>query len=105
VNAAEGASVLSHAGTLLLVAEPSGLALGMIERHISAATPSGVDCERIQIVVNRSRQNDQEALAAFEMKSSRPIVTHPPHDYRQLTEAVSLGMPLVNSSNHLLLSR
>ena len=39
VNAAEWAPVLSHAGTLLLVAEPSVLALGMVGRRTSRPQP------------------------------------------------------------------
>jgi pilus assembly protein CpaE len=105
VNAAEWAPVLHEAGTLLLVAEPSVLALGMISRHISAAAPAGVDCERIQIVVNRWRQNDDAMLAQFEKQSPRPILTKLPNDYRQVTETLTLGMPLTGSSNNLLLSR
>lgn len=105
VNAAEWAPVLSHAGTLLLVAEPSVLALGMVARHISAARPAGIDCERIQVVVNRWRQNDDGILASFEKQATRPILARLPNDYRQLTEALTLGMPLTGSSNNLLLSR
>jgi pilus assembly protein CpaE len=105
VNAAEWAPVLSQAGTLLLVAEPSVLALGMIARHISAARPAGVDCDRIQVIVNRWRQNDDAMLASFEKQTMRPILTRLPNDYRQLTEALTLGMPLTGSSNNLLLSR
>jgi pilus assembly protein CpaE len=105
VNAAEWAPVLSHADTLLLVAEPTVLALGMVRRHISAAAPAGVDCERIQVVVNRCRQNDDAMLAAFEKDNSRTILARLPNDYRQLTEALTLGMPLTGSSNNPLLSR
>ena len=105
VNAAEWAPVLSHAGTLLLVAEPSTLALGMIARHINVAAAAGVDCERIQIAINRWRQNDDAMLAAFEKQAPRPILTKLPNDYRQLTETLTLGMPLTGSSNNLLLSR
>jgi Flp pilus assembly CpaE family ATPase len=105
VNAAEWAPVLTHAGTLLLVAEPSVLALGMVGRHIAAAAPAGIDCERIQVVVNRWRQNDDAMLSAFEKQSSRPVLTRLPNDYRQLTEALTLGMPLTGSANNVLLSR
>lgn len=106
VNAAEWAPVLSHADTLLLVAEPSVLALAMIARHISAAAPAGVDCSRIKVIVNRWRQTDDGALGAFERRPGAPaILTRLPNDYRQLTEALSLGMPLTGSSNNLLLSR
>ncbi|MGH9573691.1 MAG: AAA family ATPase [Candidatus Acidiferrales bacterium] len=105
VNAAEWAPVLTHAGTLLLVAEPSVLALGMVGRHISAATPAGIDCDRIQVIVNRWRQNDDAMLSAFEKQSSRPVLMRLPNDYRQLTEALSLGVPLTGSPNNVLLSR
>jgi len=105
VNAAEWAPVLSYARTLLLVAEPSVLALGVIARHISAAKTAGVDCERIQVIVNRWRQNDDAILASFEKQAMRPVLTRLPNDYRQLTEALTLGMPLTGSSNNLLLSR
>ena len=105
VNAAEWSPVLTHAGTFLLVAEPSVLALGMVGRHIAAAAAVGIDCERIQVVVNRWRQNDDAMLSAFEKQSSRPVLTRLPNDYRQLTEALTLGMPLTGSANNVLLSR
>jgi len=105
VNAAEWAPVLRDAGILLLVAEPSVLGLGMIRRHIATAAGAGIDCGRIQIVINRWRQNDDDMLAAFEKEATRPILTRLPNDYRQLTESLTLGMPLTGSSNNPLLSR
>jgi pilus assembly protein CpaE len=105
VNAAEWASVLRQAATLLLVTEPSVLALGMVSRHIAAATPTGVDCERIEVIVNRWRQNDDGVLADFEKRGPRPVLMRLPNDYRQLTEALTLAVPLTGSSNNLLLSR
>ncbi|HTW32190.1 MAG TPA: hypothetical protein VMD76_10950 [Candidatus Sulfotelmatobacter sp.] len=105
VNAAEWAPVLGQASTLLLVAEPSVLALGMISRHIAAAAPAGVDCARIQVIVNRWRQNDDGVLADFEKRAPRPVFMRLPNDYRQVTEALTLAVPLTGSSNNLLLSR
>ena len=105
VNAAEWAAVLREAQTILLVAEPSVLALGMIKRHIAAAAPAGVDCERIQIVINRWRQNDDEVVAAFERTEGREVLMRLPNDYRQLTDAVNLRMPLTGSANNVLLAR
>lgn len=105
VNAAEWAPVLCAASTILLVAEPSELALGMINRHIAAAGPAGVDCRRIHVVINRWRQNDGEALAAFEKLHNRAALTRLPNDYRQVTEAVALGTPLVGSTGNPLLAR
>src|SRR5580704_178198 len=56
VNAAEWARLLQLAQDLLLVTEPSALALGMLERYLHAATSAGLDASRFQIVVNRWRQ-------------------------------------------------
>ena len=105
VNAAEWAPVLCAASTILLVAEPSALALGMIKRHIAVAGPAGVNCERIHVVINRWRQNDGEAVAAFEKTHQRTVLTRLPNDYRQVTEAVAMGTPLVGSSSNALLAR
>lgn len=105
VNAAEWALVLRQATAILLVAEPSLLALGMIERHIAAATPAGIDCSRIHVVLNRWRQNDDELVAPFIEKHRLPILARLPNDYRQLTQALSLGMPLVGSASNPLLAR
>ena len=105
VNAAEWAPVLCLAHRILLVTEPSVLALGMIRRHLAAAGPAGVDCRRIQVVVNRWRQNDDEMLARLEKREGREVLMRLPNDYRQLTEAVNLSMPLTGSANNLLLAR
>jgi pilus assembly protein CpaE len=105
VNAAEWALVLREAPRILLVAEPNVLALGMIERHLAAAAPAGIDCSRIHVVVNRWRQNDDAALDAFEKAKNIRILKRLPNDYRQLTEALSLGMPLMGSTNNSLLAR
>ena len=105
VNAAEWSLVLREAPKILLVAEPNLLALGMIERHLAAAAPAGIDCTRIHIVINRCRQNDDASLDAFEKNHGIPILGRLPNDYRQLTEALSLGMPLMGSTNNSLLAR
>jgi len=105
VNAAEWSLVLHEAPAILLVAEPSLLALGMIERHMAAAAPAGINCDRIHIVLNRWRQNDDGMLAPFNEKKMRPILARLPNDYRQLTEALSLGMPLLGGNSNGLLAR
>jgi pilus assembly protein CpaE len=105
VNAAEWSLVLRDAPAILLVAEPSLLALGMIERHMAAAAPAGIDCDRIHVVLNRWRQNDDAILAPFQEKHRRPILARLPNDYRQLTEALLLGMPLLGSHSNALLAR
>jgi pilus assembly protein CpaE len=105
VNAGDWSLVLQEAQAILLVSEPSALALGMIDRHMAAAARAGVDCGRIQVVVNRWRQNDDDPVAAFEKNSGWTILSRLPNDYRQLTEAVQLAMPLMGSGNNPLLAR
>jgi pilus assembly protein CpaE len=105
VNAGDWALVLSQARTILLVSEPSALALGMIARHMAAAARAGVDASRIHLVINRWRQNDDDAVAAFEKNSGYAILTRLPNDYRQVTEAVQLAAPLMGSGNNLLIAR
>ena len=105
VNAGDWALVLREAQTILLVSEPSALALGMINRHMAAAERAGVECGRIQVIINRWRQNDDDTVAAFEKNSGRSILSRLPNDYRQLTEAVQLAMPLMGSGNNPLIGR
>jgi pilus assembly protein CpaE len=105
VNAAEWALVLRAARLILLVAEPSVLALGLIRSHVPAAATAGIDPERIHFVINRWRQNDNDALAVLEEKHERPIVARLPNDYRQLTEAVTLGIPLIGATKNPLVAR
>jgi hypothetical protein len=44
-------------------------------------------------------------VAAFEKNSGWTILSRLPNDYRQLTEAVQLAMPLMGSGNNPLLAR
>jgi hypothetical protein len=71
------------------------------DRQFSTAPTAGTS--RIQNSIDRWRQNDNGMLAAFGRTSSRPILTGLPHDYRPLTDARTLVMPLTGSSNHALL--
>jgi pilus assembly protein CpaE len=105
VNPADWAVVLQQAQTLLLVSEPTPLALGMIERQMAAAARAGVDCGGMHVVINRWRQSDEDALAAFERSHKWAILARLPNDHRQLTEAVQLGIPLMASANNPLVCR
>lgn len=60
---------------------------------------------RIQVVINRWRQNDGDAVAEFEKTNQRSVLTRLPNDYRQVTEAVAMGTPLVGSTSNVLLAR
>jgi len=105
VNAAEWSRVLQTADTLLMIAEPSVLALGMLERYLHAVDAAGLDRARFQIIINRARQNDDEPVAQCEKILRQSFFARLPNDYRQLSEAVTLGIPLTAASNNPLVGR
>lgn len=105
VNAAEWARVLQTAETLLLVAEPSALALGMLERYLKAVDSAGLDRNHFEIIVNRWRQNDDEPVANSEKRLKRSFFARLPNDFRQVSQAVTLGIPLTTASNNPLVGR
>jgi Flp pilus assembly CpaE family ATPase len=105
VNAAEWARVLQSTDTLVLVAEPSALALGMLERYLKAVDSAGLDRDRFQIIINRWRQNDDKPVARFEKDLKRSFFARLPNVFRQVSEAVTLGIPRTASSNNPLVGR
>jgi pilus assembly protein CpaE len=105
VNAAEWSRVLHTADTLLVIAEPSALALGMVERYLQAVDSAGLDRGRFQIIFNRARQNDDEPVVQSEKILKQSCFARLPNDYRQLSEAVTLGIPLTAASNNPLVGR
>ena len=105
VNAAEWARVMHDADTLLLVCEPGALALGMLERYLKAVDSAGLDRSQFQVVVNRSRQNDDSTISDYERELGQTFFARLPNDYRQVSEAVSLGIPLTAHANNPLVGR
>lgn len=105
VNGAEWAPVLREAASIVLVSEPSELAMGMLGRYLDTAEAAGLDPGKFEIVINRWRQNDQDAWKDIERELKRPVISRLPNDYRQLTEAVKMGMPLMASSHNPLVAR
>jgi pilus assembly protein CpaE len=99
VKAAEQARVLHTADTLLLIAEPSALALGRLERYLHAVDSAGLARARFQIIINRARQNDDHPVLQSEKILQQSFFARHPNDYRQLSEAVTLGIPLTAASN------
>jgi MinD superfamily P-loop ATPase len=87
----------------VLVAEPSALALGMLERYLKAVDSAGLDRDRFQIIINRWRQNDDKPVARFEKDLKRSFFARLPNVFRQVSEAVTL--PRTASSNNPLVGR
>jgi MinD superfamily P-loop ATPase len=93
------------ADALLLVSEPSELALAMLEGYLKAVDSAGIDRSRFQIVVNRARQNDEAMISKYEGILRQNVFAQLANDFRQVSEAVSLGVPLtISSSNPLVAS-
>jgi pilus assembly protein CpaE len=97
--------LLRTARVILLVAEAGLLSLWALERYLSASVALGLDPERIRIVINRWRREDDEALSNVEKKIKRTIYARLPNDYRQVSEAVTMGVPLAGNSGNPLVAR
>ena len=102
VNVAEWRPVFDTAGKVLLITEASVLALGMLNQYLAAADAAGLASNRFQIVLNRWRQSDDEILGMI--ATDQKTITRLPNDYRQLSEAVKLGMPLMGSASNPLIA-
>jgi pilus assembly protein CpaE len=104
VNAAEWSRVVQCADALLLVAEPSVLALAMLEGYLKAVESAGIERDRFQIVINRARQNDDRVISKYPGILRQTVFAQLANDYRQVSEAVNLGVPLTTTSNNPLVA-
>lgn len=93
-NIAEWSQLYRVAQMILLVAEANVPALWSLERHLGAAVVSGLDRDRVRVIINRWRRVDEEALKNVEKNLRHPIYTRLPNDFRQASEAVNMGTPL-----------
>ncbi len=105
VYSSEWRPILGLARVVLLVAEASVPALGTLERHLSAIAALGIDPEQIRIVINRWHRRDEEALKSVEKNIKRPIFARLPNDFRQVSEATNLGVPLSENHNDPLVTK
>lgn len=98
-------STLQLARMILLVAESNVPSLWALERQVSALAAFGRDPDRIRIVINRWSRKDEEALKTVQKSLKRPIFARLSNDFRQVSEATNLGMPLSKNHNNPLLSQ
>lgn len=101
----EWGPVLRSARALVLVAETNVPALWALERHLLALLGMGIDASRLQIVINRWRRADQDALKTVEKNIKHPIFAVIPNDYRQVSDAINMGTPLMGNHNNPLVSK
>ncbi|HUJ33030.1 MAG TPA: hypothetical protein VLY23_17245 [Candidatus Acidoferrum sp.] len=94
----EWSPILLCARAILVVAEVSLLSLWTLERYVSAAESVESLGDRLHIVINRWRRNDESALRNVEQRLHRKVFARLPNDYREVSDAVTQGMPLTASS-------
>jgi len=97
----EWSPILRSARAILVVAEVSLLSLWTLERYMSAAEAVETLGDKLHVVINRWRRNDEPALRNVEQRLRRKIFARLPNDYRQVTDAVTQGTPLTTSSSPL----
>jgi pilus assembly protein CpaE len=98
-------SLVRQVRMILLIAEANVPSLWTLERQFSALVALGIDPERIRMVINRWRRGDEDALKSVEKNTKRPIFLRLPNDFRQVSEAVNLGVPLAGNHNNPLGSK
>jgi pilus assembly protein CpaE len=101
----EWAPALRTARAVLVVAETNVPALWALERQLLALLGLGVEASRLQIVINRWRRTDQEALKTVEKNIRHPIHSVIPNDYKQVSDAINMGTPLMGNHNNPLVSK
>ena len=101
----EWVPVLRSARAVVLVAETNVPALWALERHLLALLGMGVESSRLQILINRWRRADQEALKTVEKNIKHPITSVIPNDYKQVSDAINMGTPLMGNHNNPLVSK
>jgi pilus assembly protein CpaE len=101
----EWVPVLRSARAVALVAETNVPALWALERHLLALLGMGVESSRVRIIINRWRRADQEALKTVEKNIKHSISSVIPNDYKQVSDAINMGTPLMGNHNNPLVSK
>ena len=93
---------MADPGRLFLPAEDGAVAA---TAGVEAVDSAGLEREHFRIVINRARQNDEEMIFRHESSLRQTFFAQLPNDYRQVSDAVKLGIPLVANSNNQLVAR
>ncbi|MGH9431317.1 MAG: AAA family ATPase [Terriglobia bacterium] len=97
--------VLESARAILMVAEADVPSLWPLERHLIAFNSFGVDSNRLHVIINRWHKQDEEAIKSVEKLVKRPIFARLPNDYRQVSDATNMGIPLGKEKSNGLVAR
>ncbi len=101
----EWSPILRMSRMVMIVAEANVPALWTLDRRLVALSGFGIEPDRARIIINRWHKGDEEVLKSIEKSVKRPIFACIPNDFRKASEAVNLGMPLLQNHNNLLSSR
>jgi pilus assembly protein CpaE len=105
VYSSEWRAILGLARMVLLVTEAHIPDLCALDRHLSALASLGLESERVRIIINRWHRQDDDMVRAVEKNLKRPIFACLPNDFRQVSEAINVGEPLLKNHNDPLTSR
>ena len=101
----EWATLLRMSRMILIIAEANVPSLWTLERRLLALSGFGIPPERTRIIINRWHKGDDETLNSIRKEIHRPIFACVPNDFRKASQAVNLGMPLMENHNNLLSDR
>jgi len=93
----EWSVALKPARMVMLVTESNVPSLWTLEKQLANLAASGIDPQRFRVVVNRWHKTDEEALKSVEKRIKCGIYARLPNDFRQVSEAVNLGIPLARN--------
>jgi pilus assembly protein CpaE len=91
-------SVLTRADKVILVGGADSASLMNLERQITTLGEQGIRSARLHLVVNRWHHHDDAVLNDFQKRTNCRITFRLPNDFRQVSDAITVGAPL--SKNH-----
>jgi pilus assembly protein CpaE len=90
-----------QASEVLLISEADLPGLAKLDKHLRALSNLRVASNQVRLVINRWHRSDEEALAHIESAVKMPVFARLPNNFRQVTEATVLGVPVVKDGDPL----
>src|SRR5215471_14888309 len=90
-----------QAAEVLLVSEADLPGLAKLDKHLRALSNLRVASNQVRLVINRWHRSDEEALAHIESAMKMPVFARLPNNFKQVTEATVLGVPVVKDGDPL----
>lgn len=90
-----------QAAEVLLVSEADLPGLAKLDKHLRALSNLRVASNQLRLVINRWHRSDEEALAQIEIGMKMPVFARLPNNFKQVTEATVLGIPVAKAGDPL----